>query len=258
MEFKQFNGSTSEFLSLGDGILVKKPMKVWEGNANRESLEKEFENALSIERKLLEHLGSHPRIVPYLGPYDQFGIKLAEASNGNLQIYINRFNHEIDTPLRWTWLLQLAESVAFIHSKDIIHSDLRPDNWLVNSEKSIWLCDFGGSACDKLGLDGGHLPDDPFYDPQLIESTAALDIFSLGSTFYVVMTGHWPFCTGLPPVGDERWAYVERVTCLFKSGQFPDVSGVPASKVIQGCWHHTYKTAAEVVEAVKLEMANMG
>ncbi|KAH6658251.1 hypothetical protein BKA67DRAFT_209492 [Truncatella angustata] len=61
---------------------------------------------------------------------------------------------------------QIAEGVAHAHEKGVIHSDLRPENILVDqvhgSFVSIWLCDFSGSFCTKLGLDGGHLPDTPF------------------------------------------------------------------------------------------------
>ena len=65
----------------------------------------------------------------------------------------------------------------------VIHSDLRPENILVDpvdaSSLSVWLCDFGESACEGLGLDGGHLPDTPFFDPRMKwESTPATDIFS--------------------------------------------------------------------------------
>ncbi|KAI0161813.1 kinase [Hypoxylon sp. FL1284] len=255
MHSLQYSGSTSEVLDLGDGVVVKQPRKVWEGNAKRKTLEEEYARALDIERKIIEWLGSYPRIVPYLGPHEPSGIRLARANHGNLQEYIDRHDHEIGTPQRWTWVLQAAESVGFLHCKAVIHSDLRPENWLVNSQWQLWLYDFGGSTCEKLGLDGGHLPDDPFFDPRLPdESTPAVDIFSLGSTFYTIMTGHWPFLTGPPPTNMEKFEFMEKASALFAAGQFPDVSDIPAGIVIRGCWDHTYDTAAEVVRAVKDEM----
>ena len=44
--------------------------------------------------------------------------------------------------------------------------------------------------CNVLGVDGGHLPDEGFYDPTVgTESSPALDIFSLGA---LSVTQSWP------------------------------------------------------------------
>ncbi|KAF2756765.1 kinase [Pseudovirgaria hyperparasitica] len=259
MSSLQYLGSTSDFLNLGPDAVVKMPKKVWGGNPNHELRNEENVTALKVERQIIESLGNHPRIVPYLGPYKQTGIKLAKADHGNLQAYIDNNNQHLATTLRWKWVLQAAEPIAYLHSQGVIHSDLRPENYLVHSaECDLWLCDFGGSMCEKLGLDGGHLPDDPFYDPRLPwESTPATDIFSLGSILYTIMTGHWPFRTGPAPRGAEKDAFMEEANKFFAAGQFPDISNVPGGKVIKGCWDHTYSSADEVVKAIRLEMARM-
>ena len=105
-----------------------------------------------------------------------------------------------------------------------MHSDLRPGNLLVHDTSSsprgggadctrrgdeiddanggsrpalsgldLLLCDFGGSYCGALDLDGGSLPCEPFYHPAFDgdedECSPALDMFSLGSVMYVVLTG---------------------------------------------------------------------
>ena len=111
-------------------------------------------------------------IFRYLGDQDtvdiQQGLLLAEASHGNLQAYIDEKNASMDIPLRKKWCQQAAESIAFLHENGVIHSDLRPDNFLIHATTKtsldLWLCDFGGSTCEELDLDGGHLPDDPFFD----------------------------------------------------------------------------------------------
>lgn len=93
----------------------------------------------------------------------------------------------------------------------VVHSDLRPRNFLVHETREgdydLPLCDFGGATCDELNLDGGCLPDGPFYNPEFgVESVPALDIFSLGSLFYNFITGHWPhrLSTRLFATIDER------------------------------------------------------
>lgn len=102
----------------------------------------------------------------YYGPYEESGIQLAKARHGNLQGFIDRSNSTISLELRWKWILHVTKPIVFPHGKGVMHSDLRLENYLVHSTPmDLWLCDLGGSTCEKSGLDGGHLPDDPFSDP---------------------------------------------------------------------------------------------
>ena len=162
--------------------------------------------------------------------------------------------------------MQAAEAVTYLHEQGVIHSDLRPENYLVHAtvgpgvdlspSLDLWLCDFGGSACDELGLPGRQLPDDPFFDPRMPwVSTPATDIFSLGSITYTILTGHWPYREGPPPVTlEDKKAYEKKVIELFEAGNFPSVSKLSGGDVIKGCWHHKYKTAKDVLEALRSEM----
>jgi serine/threonine protein kinase len=188
------------------------------------------------------------------------GILLSEASHGNLQKFIDSHNTTIDASLRWRFAEQAAEAITYIHKNGVIHSDLRPENFLVHDsgERSangltllnLWLCDFGGSTCEALELDGKNMPDTPFFDPRITswESKPATDIFSLGSVIYVIMTGCWPFRTGQPPsAAEDMDDYRDEVDELFRKGTFPDVSGLQGGHVISGCWEYRYENAAEVL-----------
>ncbi|CZS96270.1 uncharacterized protein RCO7_04970 [Rhynchosporium graminicola] len=260
MESLSYRGSTSNFSRFESGIVVKSPMKIWAGNPNHKKLEIEREEAIAFERQILEKLGDHPRIVPYLGAHaSSKGILLTEASHGNLQTYIDVNKESIDDSLRWKWSLQAVEAVAYVHRQGVIHSDLRPENYLLHTTGSsldLWLCDFGGSRCDELGSNVHHLPDDPFFDPRLPwESTPAIDIFSLGSIVYTILTGYWPYREGPPPVTvEDQNVYETYVNKMFAAGIFPDVSLLEGGKVIKGCWDHQYKTSEEVLWAIKSEM----
>lgn len=209
---------------------------------------------------LLDRIQSHAKLSRYLGRYGK-GILLTEANHGNLQAYLDS-NPTITTSLRLKWSMQVVEAVEFVHSKGVIHSDLRPENYLVhatNESFNLWLCDFGGARCDKLGSNVYHLPDDPFFDPRMPwESTPATDIFSLGSIIYNIMTGYWPYkeLSSLV-VTQDKDPYETLVNQKFAQGDFPDVSTLSGGIVIKGCWGHQYKTAEEVLSAIKSEMAAM-
>ena len=201
----------------------------------------------------------------YLGHQDtvdnQQGLLLAEASHGSLQAYIDEKNTCMNIYLRKKWCRQTAEAIAYLHANGVIHSDLRPDNFLVHettkTSLDLRLCDFGGSTCEELNLDGGHLPDDPFFDPtQAPASTAAIDIFSLGSIFYTILTGHWPYKPPGPfETAEEKFEYQRNVNFLFSQRKYPDVTGLIGGKVVVGCWTREYKTVKDVLRVLEVEMS---
>ena len=153
------------------------------------------------------------------------------------------------------WCRQIAEAIAFIHSQDVVHSDLRPKNILVHETNpgklDLLLCDFGGSVCRRLGLDGQSLPDGPFWNPALgYDVTTAIDIFALGSLFYTILTGRWPYRDqpGVFETFDERLEWEDKVVHPnFLAEKFPDVGGLPFGDVMMGCWKRRFATADDVL-----------
>jgi len=105
-------------------------------------------------------------------------------------------NDQIGVEQHTAWCQQAAEAVIYVHARGVLHSDLRPGNYLVDAAPAgsdtldLLLCDFGGSMCAELGLKGLALPSVPFYHPVFgVESSIALDIFGLGSVLYFILTG---------------------------------------------------------------------
>ncbi|KAK9444204.1 Protein kinase-like domain protein [Metarhizium brunneum] len=252
-----FPGSTAIFFRPRRGIILKAPVKISEDQVigKRQNVDSYF----SIEEQVLRRLGPHPRIITY-SPHPS-GLLLVEASHGNLQCYLHEHNASIPFCLRQKWFIQAVESIAFIHSRGVIHSDLRPENFLVHGTAPIsfdlWLCDFGGSTCEELALSAKKLPDSGFFNPKLPwEPTFAVDIFSLGSVLYAIVKGYWPFRTGTGPFTsiEEMEEYEASVDACFASGKFPSVEGLFGGDIILGCWDGTFSKASETMAAVnKLE-----
>ncbi|KAI9683958.1 MAG: hypothetical protein M1829_004293 [Trizodia sp. TS-e1964] len=255
-------GSTSFFFRTEPGVVLKKAIDTWSSPEWAVRTAEKF----AVERGIFARLGRHPRIVPFLGNHEK-GILLAEASHGSLQSYIDTNNATMDDRLRWKFCLQVTEAIVYIHERGVVHSDMRPENYLVHETTTpsgeasvdIWLCDFGGANCPEAGLDGLKLPDDPFFDPRLPwESNPATDLFSLGSIIYAILTGFWPY-RNTPPVRDESiLEYEDEVNKLFLDGKFPDVSHIAGGHIIKGCWDHKYKKATELLDAIKAEMEALG
>ncbi|KAI1799617.1 kinase-like protein [Daldinia bambusicola] len=255
-------GSTSRFIRIKPGIVLK-----YANTYGKEGQEFEDErtvtrisNCFVVERQIYELLGKHPRIIEYLGYQDKPelppGLLLAEASHGSLQQYLD--NHDtIPLPIQKKWCRQVVESIAYIHQQGVIHSDLRPDNLLVHATATsldLYLCDFGGSTCEKLGLDGESLPDSGFSDPNAeYVSTNTTDIFSVASILYTILTGYWPYRStkGFSTL-DEWDAYMQMADNLFKERTFPsDVHALWAGGIIFKGWMNEYASIDDMLQALE-------
>lgn len=174
-----------------------------------------------------------------------------------IQDYIDQHHARIDISLRLKWRTQAAKAIEFIHQKGVIHSDLRPENFLLHTAVAgkerqlnldLLLCDFGGST--NGDIDGRHLPDAGFFNPcDPPVSTRRTDIFSLGSIYYTIMTGHWPYRSP-GPFGslEEMEKYQELVDGLFGLKRYPPVDGLAAGIVIQRCWTGVYSDMRALIE----------
>lgn len=181
-----------------------------------------------------------------------------EASPGSLQSFLDDPSRDISLSVRKKLCRQATEAIAYIHSRGVIHSDLRPENFLVHTTGStdfdLMLCDFGGSACGEIGIPGENLPDDGFFDPNSgWATTVATDIFALGSVLYTIVSGHWPYRE--PPCGfftsrEEVEEYGARVNGFFKEGIFPDTEGLYGGAIILGCWTKQYSNANDILQAL--------
>merc|ERR1719265_1702858 len=94
---------------------------------------------------------------------------------------------------------QVCEALEYVHSSDIIHGDVKPENIMVvepeSEEPFVKLIDFGLSSFINVeGKDAQHCQDaysppearcDP-PGPVVKES----DIYRLGGTLYYMLTGH--------------------------------------------------------------------
>jgi serine/threonine-protein kinase len=106
----------------------------------------------------------------------------------------------LDTDQILKLMIDICEAVHFAHQNLIIHRDLKPGNILVSNEGSIKLLDFGIAKLlttdeEEATRTVQKMMTPDFASPEQILGrplTTATDIYSLGATLYLLLTGKKP------------------------------------------------------------------
>ncbi|KZP22994.1 kinase-like protein [Athelia psychrophila] len=99
-----------------------------------------------IRREIAVWMGlEHPNITPFLGVVTGFGPLSAMVSPYCSKETIVRYTLENPVVDRLPLILGVANGLAYLHSLNIIHGDLKGDNILIDDDYSPRLVDFGRS-----------------------------------------------------------------------------------------------------------------
>jgi serine/threonine protein kinase/tetratricopeptide (TPR) repeat protein len=94
-----------------------------------------------------------------------------------------------------------AEGLAHAHAEGVLHRDIKPQNLLLGTDNQLHITDFGlARLLDEPGMTvtGEMLGTPAYMSPEQVAADRRAidhrtDIFSLGSTFYELLTGQRPF-----------------------------------------------------------------
>ena len=143
---------------------------------------------------------THPniaRLYEYLVTGETACIIMEFVEGDPLDVYLHRrgklSNEETENIVK-----QIAAALAYLHSKDILHRDIKPQNFKVQPNGIITMLDFGiakNKYTPKLTQQGYMVGTTEYMAPeqfrQQVEKKS--DIWSLGVLAYELITGHMPF-----------------------------------------------------------------
>ncbi|CAI4225922.1 unnamed protein product [Auanema sp. JU1783] len=142
-----------------------------------------------------EMLNPHPNLLRFHRAWEEKGrlYMQTELCKTNLSSFCEG---KTSTEVVWNCFMDLLSALDHLHSSNLIHLDIKPDNVLLTEENVCKLGDFGlmfDLMRDQLNT--AEEGDSKYLAPEVLNSapTKAADIFSLGITILQVATGiHLP------------------------------------------------------------------
>lgn len=108
------------------------------------------------------------------------------------------------------WLRQVAQVLEYLHElpQPVYHCDIKPENIMITREGNVKLIDFntaiGPNQCNLLGLTAPYaspeqcdMASGAFGCPEQLDGRS--DLYSLGATFYVLISGRFPNVNAASP-----------------------------------------------------------
>lgn len=143
----------------------------------------------------------HPQVVTVFGflEVDGFlGIVMEYVEGESLEKLIYRMKklHVNDAVYI---LRQLLMGVGYAHQKGFVHRDIKPSNVIINKDGAVKIMDFGISKSlfdNSVTKTGSKIGTVLYMSPEQIRGedvTHLSDIYSLGCTFYEMISGEPPF-----------------------------------------------------------------
>jgi hypothetical protein len=130
---------------------------------------------------------------------DKLYLIMEPASNGNLYSFIeNNKNQKIKSnETIKKIIIQTIEIIKYLHSKDIIYRDIKPENILLDKDNNIKLCDYGwASYLTKDQFCKVYCGTPEYVSPEMVKKypyNEKVDIWGIGVLIFELLFGYPPF-----------------------------------------------------------------
>lgn len=232
-EIGQEGRNSQAFLAHDENLDAELVIKVIP-KANSANADEFFNESRSLYR------ATHPHVVQIqyaCACDDNIYLALPYYKNGSLKSYAEKNNLSIREIIRYG--IQISTGLHNVHSKGLIHFDIKPDNILLSDRNEALVSDFGlarlineEDQATPLGMYIKHMAPEWFTKKGF---TSQYDIYQLGLTLYRLVVGDTNFHDQLNAF--SSMAELEAAVC---DGAFPariTLEHIPArlGKIITKC-----------------------
>lgn len=168
-----------------------------------------FENAQKIENIIrfqnearFSCAFNHPNIVKIYdyGEFENLPYIVNELMKGQTLRGVLDYKRNFSVNESCSIMLQICDAISCVHSKKIVHRDIKPLNIFYQNDGLIKLSDFGISILldSSLNLNESRrvVGTIQYLSPELVmggKASFQSDIYAMGITFYELLTGRVPF-----------------------------------------------------------------
>lgn len=172
-----------------------------------ENLDEDGRKRVTREAQAMGKLGDNPHIVSIfdIGEInDQPYIVIPLMGGGDVEALIEKApDHKLPLDQTISIAKAVCQGLIFVHSKGVIHRDLKPGNVWLTDDGTAKIGDFGLAVMtdvSRLTMEGMMVGTVSYMPPEQAmpgEVTSKADLYSLGAMLYEMVTGRPPF------VGDD-------------------------------------------------------
>ncbi len=173
------------------------------GTGSQKALVAKFKDKFIREAQMMAGM-NHPYIVRVIDVFEENGTAyyVMEAHNGgSLKDKVEKEGPMAESQAV-KYIKQVADALAYIHSRNTVHLDVKPSNVLLDENGNAILIDFGISkhydrsgeqtSSTPVGISKGYAPLEQSRDGDVSQFSPATDIYALGATLYYLVSGLTP------------------------------------------------------------------
>ena len=190
-------------VNLGLNVLTGRVVAVKSFNKQKLNNETENKNKIFYETDLMKLL-NHPNITKILEHFESekyYLIIMEYINGGNLFSFVKKRRKLSEKTAKFLFR-QIIEGIKYIHSKNIVHRDIKLENILIDVNNNIKICDFGiGKILENKNKKLHDQCGTPMYmAPEILLSNKEngydpfpIDLWSAGIALYIMLSGTLPF-----------------------------------------------------------------